>query len=61
MTGRGSRQLPREADDAQLLKDMNADFERLNNDRIMRRYDAELHDWDATLLAGLEHEETSDG
>jgi hypothetical protein len=40
---------------------MNADFERLNNDRIMRRYDAELHDWDATLLAGLEQEETSDG
>ena len=50
-------QLVREAEEAQLLAEMNADFERLNQDPAAReRYDAELREWDATLLDGLEHE-----
>ena len=48
-------QLVREAGDAQLLEEMNADFERLNEDPTQReRYDAELRDWDGVLLDGLE-------
>jgi hypothetical protein len=47
-------ELVREAEDAQLLADMNSDFERLNEDPGAReRYDAELREWDATLLDGL--------
>jgi hypothetical protein len=47
-------ELVREAEDAQLLADMNADFDRLNRDPAAReRYDAELSEWDATLLDGL--------
>ena len=50
-------QLVRDAQDAQLLADMNADFERLNGDPAAReRYDEELAEWDATLLDGLEKE-----
>jgi hypothetical protein len=46
------------AQDAQLLEEMNAAFERLNKDLGERhRYDAELREWDATLLDGLEQEE----
>jgi hypothetical protein len=47
-------QLVREAEDAQLLADMNADYERLEQDPEAREsYDAELREWDATLLDGL--------
>jgi hypothetical protein len=36
---------------------MNADFERLNEDGARRRrYDAELRNWDVTLLDGLEQQ-----
>jgi hypothetical protein len=36
---------------------MNADFERLNENPANRgRCDAELRDWDATLLDGLEQQ-----
>jgi hypothetical protein len=38
---------------------MNAAFERLNQDPAKReRYDAELREWDAAPLDGLEQEET---
>lgn len=44
-----------EAEDAQLLEEMNSDFDRLNDDAAAReRYDAELREWDAVLLDGLE-------
>lgn len=47
-------ELVRGAEDAQLLADMNADFERLNQDPDAREgYDAEVSEWDATLLDGL--------
>ena len=50
-------QLVREAEDDQLLEQMNSDFERLNDDAAAReRYDAELHEWDAVLLDGLEQD-----
>ena len=53
------KQLVREAEDTQLLAEMNSDFERLNQDPAAReRYDAELREWDAVLLDGLEREET---
>jgi hypothetical protein len=53
------RQLVREAEDDQLLAEMNSDFERLNEDPAAReRYDSELRDWDSVLLDGLEREET---
>jgi predicted transcriptional regulator len=52
-------QLVREAEDDQLLAEMNADFARLNEDPEAReRYDAELREWDAVLLDGLEMEES---
>lgn len=39
------RQLVGEAEDAQLLAEMNADFERMNQDPAARgRYDAELRE-----------------
>lgn len=45
------------AEDAQLLQQMNSDFERLNGDAAAReRYDAELREWDAVLLDGLERD-----
>jgi predicted transcriptional regulator len=48
-------QLVREAEDAQLLAEMNDGFERLNRDPAAREhYDSELREWDATLLDGLE-------
>lgn len=50
-------ELIREAEDAQLLEEMNCDFERLNDDSAAReRYDAELREWDAVLLDGLEQD-----
>jgi predicted transcriptional regulator len=40
-------QLIREAEDAQLLAEMNLDFDRLGEDPAAReRYDAELREWD---------------
>lgn len=51
-------QLVREAEHAQLLAEMNSDFERLNGDPAAReRYDLELREWDAVLLDGLEREQ----
>jgi hypothetical protein len=48
-------QLVREAEDALLLAEMNSGFERLGEDPAAReRYDAELREWDAVLLDGLE-------
>lgn len=50
-------ELVRQAEDAQLLEEMNSDFERLNDDVAAReRYDAELREWDAVLLDGLKPE-----
>jgi predicted transcriptional regulator len=47
-------QLVRAAEEAELLADMNADFEALNEDPTARAaYDEELRDWDAILLDGL--------
>ena len=52
-------ELVREAEDAQLLEEMNSDFARLNGDAAAReRYDAELREWDAVLLDGLERDTT---
>jgi predicted transcriptional regulator len=52
-------QLVREAEDDQLLAEMNSDFERLKEDPAAReRYDAELREWDSVLLDGLEREQT---
>ena len=46
-------------EDAPLLAEMNADFERLMQDSEARaRYDAELHEWDRVLLDGLDAEPT---
>ena len=57
LIGPNSRQPACRADDARLLEDMNADFERLNEHPAeRRRYDVELRDWDATLLDGLEQQ-----
>ena len=50
-------ELVRAAEDAQLLHDMNADFEVLNRDPEARAaYDRELRKFDATLLDGLREE-----
>ena len=50
-------QLVRDAEGAQLLAEMNSDFERLNEDPAARRqYDKELREWDAALLDGLRDE-----
>jgi hypothetical protein len=47
-------ELVRAAEEAQLLYDMNADFEALNEDPHARAaYDEELRELDATLLDAL--------
>jgi hypothetical protein len=47
-------QLVRAAEEDQLLADMNADFDALGRDPEARAaYEAELREWDATLLDGL--------
>ncbi len=47
-------ELVRVAEEAQLLYDMNADFEALSEDPAARAvYEEELREFDATLLDGL--------
>jgi hypothetical protein len=53
------RELVREAEDAQLLSAMNEAFARMHQDPEARdSYYAELREWDAVLLDGLDQGES---